>query len=97
MLLFSPVPSADGIGGKRENDRHGTRRLQQRPHGRRANGHNYVGCERDQFLRVPANFSSICRGPSDVDAHVSADAPARLLQPLKECPEAGLKFRIFRS
>ena len=36
----------------------------------------------------------IARGPAGVDPHVAADGPAQLLQPLQECPDAGLNFRI---
>ena len=38
--------------------------------------------------------SALACGPPDVDPHVTADAPARLLQPLQERPEASLKFRM---
>src|SRR6516165_675739 len=32
--------------------------------------------------------------PAEIDAHVAADAPARLLKPLHECRETPLSFRI---
>ena len=53
--------------------------------------------ERDQFRHVSANFGGISRGPSRVDAHILADAPAQYRQPLMERCEAGLKYRIVRG
>ena len=88
---------ADRIGDDREHDRHGAGRLQQRPHGRGAMGQDDVRRERGQFRRVSANLGGIGRGPAGVDAHVAADGPAQLRQPLQERPEAGLKFRIVRG
>jgi hypothetical protein len=58
---------------------------------------NDVRRERGQFRRVPANFRGISCGPARVDAHVAADAPTQLLQPLQERPDAGLKFGIIRA
>src|SRR5262245_9939203 len=60
-------------------------------------GQNDVRRERGQFRRVSADFGGISCGPARVDPHVTADAPARLLQPLQERPDAGLKFRIVRG
>ena len=60
-------------------------------------GQNDVRRERGQFRRVPANFRGISRGPARVDAHVAAEAPIQLLQPLQERPDAGLKFGIIRG
>ena len=88
---------ADRIGDNREHDRHGAGRLQQRPHGRGAVGQDDVRRERGQFRCVSANFGGIGRGPADVDPDVAADGPAQLRQPLKERPDAGLKFRIIRG
>ena len=39
-------------------------------------------------------FSGITGGPADVDAYVAAIGPAQFLQPLEECPDASLPFRI---
>ena len=39
----------------------------------------------------------IARGPAGVDPHVAAVGPAQLLQPLQECRDAGLRFRIVRG
>ena len=89
--------SGDRIGDDREHDRHGAGRLQQRPHGRGAMGQDDVGYERGQFRRVSANFGGIGRGPAGVDAYDAADAPAQLLQPLQERPDAGLEFHIVRG
>src|SRR6266481_5604938 len=55
---------------------------------------HHVRRERGQFRRVSANVGGTGRGPASVDAHVAADGPPRLLQPLQERPDAGLKFRI---
>ena len=57
-------------------------------------GQDDVRRERDQFGRVFANVVGIARGPADVDPHVAADGPARLLQPLQERRDAGLRFGI---
>src|SRR5262249_44719087 len=65
------------IYGSREHDRHGTRRLEQRPQGRGTVGQHDVGRERGQFRRVSGNFGGFGRGPADVDAHVAADGPAQ--------------------
>src|SRR5262245_35106194 len=37
----------------------------------------------------------VTRPPAEVNTHVAADAPARFLQPLQECRETPLSFRIF--
>ena len=37
------------------------------------------------------------RAPAGVDPHVAAVGPAQLLQPLQECRDAGLPFRIVRG
>src|SRR5262249_1691051 len=42
-----------------------------------------------------SNAVYIASPPADVDAHVAADGPARFLQTLQECREAGLSLRIF--
>src|SRR5215831_8864840 len=44
-----------------------------------------------------SNAVYIASPPADVDAHVAADGPARFLQTLQECREAGLSLRIFRG
>src|SRR5215203_5896399 len=87
---------ANRIADDREHDRYAAGRLQQCPHSQRAIGQNGLGCKRDQLRRVPANLDAISAGPAGVDAHVLADAPARLSQPLQKCSEAGLKFRVVR-
>jgi hypothetical protein len=84
----------DRIDGGREHDRHGVGRPKQRRHRRAAMGQNDVRRERGQFRSVSDNFGGIGRGPANVDPHVAADTPAQLLQSLKECPDARLKFRI---
>src|SRR6516225_10095645 len=43
---------------------------------------------------VSANLGGIDRAPAGLNPHVLPDAPARLLQPLQERPEAGLPYRI---
>ena len=60
-------------------------------------GQDDVGCERDQFRRVFANFVGIAAAPAEVDPHIAAIDPAQLLQPLQERREAGLAFRIVRG
>ena len=87
----------DRIDDGREHDRHGAGRLQQRPHGRGGMGQDDVGRERGQFRRVLANLGGIGRGPAGVDSHVAADSPARLLQALMKCLDAGLHFRFVRG
>src|SRR5439155_10850646 len=60
-------------------------------------GDDDVRSERGQLRRMFACVVGIARRPADVDAHVAADAPARFLQPLQECCETGLPFRIARG
>src|SRR5262249_51867318 len=60
-------------------------------------GQDDVRRERGQFRRVLANALGIARSPPGVDAHVTADGPARLLQPLRERCDAALSFRIVRG
>src|SRR5262245_14040780 len=88
---------ADRVGGDRKHNGHRAGRLQQRPHGRGPVGQNDVRSKRGQFRRVSANIAFIGRSPASVDPHIAADAPAQLLQPLQERPDAGLKFHIVRS
>ena len=88
---------ADRIGDMHEHDRHGAGRLQQRPQRGAASGQDDVRCERDQFRRVSANAISIARAPAVFDPHVAADAPAQLLQPLRERGDADGSFRIVGS
>ena len=57
-------------------------------------GQDGVRRERGQFRRVSADGVGIVRGPAGVDAHVAADDPARLPEPLQERPDPGLKLRI---
>src|SRR5262245_5713550 len=58
---------------------------------------NDVRSKRGQFRRVSANVAFIGGSPAGVDPHIATDAPAQLLQPLQERPNAGLKFHIVRS
>ena len=60
-------------------------------------GQDHIWLERDQFGGVPANFGGIGRGPADVNLHVAADDPARLLQSLQERIDTDLKLRIVRG
>ena len=46
------------------------------------------------YLRMSVGIAG---GPASVDPHVAAVGPAQLLQPLQECREAGLRFRIVRG
>src|SRR5262245_50874216 len=80
-----------------ENDRNGAGRLQQRPQSRAASGQDDVRCERDQFRSVSANAITIARTPAVVDPHVAANAPAQLLQPVRERGGAGGSFRVLGS
>ena len=88
---------ADRIGGLRNTI--GTVRVAccNGRHGRAASGQDDVRRERDQFGRVFANVVGFARGPAVVDPHVAAVGPAQLLQPLQECRDAGLSFRIVRG
>jgi hypothetical protein len=47
--------------------------------------------------RVSANVGGIGCGPAGVDPHVAAEGPAQERQPLQECPDPDLKFRIIRA
>ena len=64
--------------------------------GRANPGHQHVGPERDQLLRIPAHSLEIAAAPAHIDPYVPADRPARLLQPLPEGRNAGLRFRLVR-
>ena len=46
------------------------------------------------YLRMSVGIAA---GPAIVDPHVAAVGPAQLLQPLQECRDAGLRFRIVRG
>src|SRR5262245_12314439 len=56
----------------------------------------HVRRERSQLRCMSTNVGGIRRGPTSVDPHVAADAPARLLQPLQKRSNAGLKLGIVR-
>ena len=60
-------------------------------------GQDDVRRERGQFRGVSANSVALASGPADVDPHVAADRPAKLLQPLQERFDAGLTFWIVRG
>jgi hypothetical protein len=72
-------------------------RLYQCRPGRGTGGQDDVRGERDQFCGVFARVVGIAPGPTDVDLHIAADAPAQFLQPLQERREAGLPVRIVRG
>jgi hypothetical protein len=46
---------------------------------------------------VFANIVGIASAPAIVDPHIAAVGPAQLVQPLLECREACLSFRIVRD
>jgi len=56
---------------------------------RDAMGEDDIGCERNQFRCVFASVFGIDCRPAIVDAHVAADRPAQITQPLQECRDAG--------
>src|SRR5262249_59684619 len=72
-------------------------RPQRRPHGGGAVGREDVRRERDQLRRTLAYRVRVRTGPAVFDAHVAADRPTRLLQPLKERRKAILGVPIVRS
>src|SRR5262245_35200692 len=49
------------------------------------------------FLPILVITRVIGGSPAIVDPHITTDGPARLLQPLQECPDACLRFRIVRA
>src|SRR5262245_46426027 len=49
------------------------------------------------FLPILVITRVIGGSPAIVDPHITTDGPARLLQPLQECPDACLRFRIVRG
>jgi hypothetical protein len=53
------------------------------------------GC--GQLCSVFAYLSGTTTSPTGINPHVLANAPARLLQSLQECPDPGLKIRIVRG
>src|SRR5215469_10088373 len=54
---------------------------------------DHVGLQRDQFFR---EYLRLCTGRSkaSVDADIAAFRPSTLFQPLPECREASLGFRM---
>src|SRR5262249_22590330 len=72
-------------------------RLQQRRRSRDATGENNVRCKRDQIRRLFAKAVRIASAPAEVDTYVTADRPARFLQPLQERRETCLSFRVVRG
>src|SRR5262245_59818737 len=86
-----------GIGDDRENDRHGARRLQQRPYGRGARCQNDVWRKCGQLCRVFANSGDIDRGSANLNSYVAAIDPTQLLQRLPECTDPDLIVRIVRG
>ena len=68
--------AANRIGNGRENDRDGTRLLQQGRRGGRAMRKNQVGLQRDEFLGEPLSRLRIAgRRPASVDPDVAALCP----------------------
>ena len=91
-LATNPPP--DRVGGRREHDRHGAGRLQQRGHIRSSTCHNDVRRERNQFDRKAASAVKIAPSPASVDPDVAAFRPPGLQQPLPECGGKGLSFLV---
>jgi hypothetical protein len=87
--------AADRVGGIREYDRYGAGRPLKRQRHDTPGRENDVGCKRDQFRGMATIDFWVTCSPAEVDAHIPADAPARFLQPLQECRETPLSFRIF--
>src|SRR5262249_8965601 len=85
---------ADRVDGIREHDRYGSGSPLQRPRDDGAGGEKDIGRKRDQFRRMAAIKLWVAATPAEIDAHVAADAPARLLKPLHECRETPLSLRI---
>jgi hypothetical protein len=65
----------------------------QRGHVRAGRSKNDVRRKRYQFRRVFARVSGITC-PADIDAYVVSDGPAQPLQPVNECPDVRLSFRV---
>src|SRR5262249_9271231 len=86
--------SADRIASLREHDWYRAGCLQQCRDGRSRSRQDHIRGERNQFGRISAKAVSVTLTPADVDEHVTADRPARLLHALNERNKAGLSFRV---
>src|SRR5262245_43770502 len=87
---------ADRVGDKREHDRNGPGRLQQRRYGTARLRQDDLWGERDQVRRVPTQVVGISTSKAVLDPDVVADGPARLLETLRKCRQSSLSFRIVR-
>src|SRR5262249_10678461 len=91
------IAVATGVCDGCKHDWYSAGHPQQRPHGRGAVGQDDVRRERDQIRRTLAYRVRVRTGPPVFDAHVAANRPTRLLQPLKERRKAILAVPIVRS
>ena len=65
--------------------------------GRRTDGQNDIGRERDQFRRKSAIAIGVVRAPTIIDLQIATFGPPELLQRLMKRLGAGLPLRMLRS
>src|SRR5262249_36462631 len=88
---------SDRVLDIRKHDRHSAGRLLQCSYCRCAAGKQYVRAERDQLARGFAQAVRITQAPADVDPHVAAVGPTKLLESLDEGRDTSLAFRVVRG
>src|ERR1700738_1754630 len=91
-LATRPPPT--GSVTPANNDRHGGGRLLQRPQGRSSACEHDLGCERDQFCRMPTNAINIGCTRATLDPHVPVGGPTQVRKRPHECGKARLPSRI---
>jgi hypothetical protein len=90
-------PRTDRIADPHEYNWHRAGHLLHSQNARGRRGQDDIRRERKQLVGIFAKAINIARGPAGIDPHVAAIAPAQLLQPLHECDESALPFRIVRG
>src|SRR5262249_8316903 len=76
------IAAAHWIGRVHKYDRERAARLLKRAHHRAAVSEDNIRRQLNQFGNVLPDIGCIACGPPDFDANISADTPARFLQPL---------------
>src|SRR5262249_2844477 len=84
---------ADRVSDASEHDRDGAALPLQRGGDRRRICEDHVGLQRDQLFREHLRLRAY-RRKAIVNTDIAAFRPSTLLEPLPECREAGLTFRV---
>ena len=77
---------ADRIDDLREHNRDGAGRLQQRPHGCAASGHDDVRRERGQFRHVSADVVGLAHGPANSIRTLRPSVQPNCCKPCRNAP-----------